>query len=392
MSTPPGTLPPGGADPPPVAPAEPPPWWPENEAWPPASAVAWRRSAGRLFVRRVVLVLAAVLFLIIAANVLVFSLPGPFKEAHGGRFGKLPGFIGLVLLVFIIIATVRYIRHLASPIGEVIEASARVARGDYSVRITPRGAPELRGLIASFNEMASRLETNEEQRQRLIADVAHELRTPLSVIRGNAEGVLDGLYAADDQSLGPIVDETKTMARLLDDLQTLTMAETGTLPLYRQTVEPRTLVEGVVAAFAGQAAEREVELRADLAAVGAGPPDLDVDPVRIRQVLENLVSNALRYTPSGGSITVGAGVEEEAVAFRVADSGSGIRPEELPHLFDRFTKSADSGGSGLGLAIAKTLVEAHGGRIEAQNSPAGGAVMTFRLPVPAARPKAGRLV
>jgi signal transduction histidine kinase len=384
------SAPPGNADPRPTPPVDRPPWWPENEAWPPRSAIAWRRSAGRLFVRRVVLVLAALLFLIIAANILVFSLPGPFKEAHGGRFGKLPGFIGLVLLVLIIIATVRYIRHLASPIGEVIEASARVARGDYSVRVAPQGAPELRGLIASFNEMAGRLETNEEQRRRLMADVAHELRTPLAVIRGNAEGVLDGMYAADEQSLGPIVDETKTMARLLDDLQTLTMAETGTLTLYRQTVDPRTLVEGVVAAFAGQAAEKDVELRADLGAAATGLPDLDVDPVRIRQVLENLVSNALRYTPPGGSVAVGVSPEGTSVAFRVADSGSGIRPEDLPHLFDRFTKSADSGGSGLGLAIAKTLVEAHGGRIEAQNSTAGGAVMTFRLP-PDHGPKPGRV-
>lgn len=384
------SIPPGNADPRPTPPADRPPWWPENEEWPPRSATAWQRSVGRLFVRRVVLVLAALLFLIIAANILVFSLPGPFKEAHGGRFGKLPGFIGLVLLVLIIIATVRYIRHLASPIGDVIEASARVARGDYSVRVTPRGAPELRGLIASFNEMAGRLETNEEQRRRLIADVAHELRTPLSVIRGNAEGVLDGLYAADEQSLGPIVDETKTMARLLDDLQTLTMAETGTLMLYRQTVDPRTLAEGVVAAFAGQAGEKEVGLRADLAAAG-GLPDLDVDPVRIRQVLENLVSNALRYTPPSGSIVVGVRPEGASVAFRVTDSGAGIRPEDLPHLFDRFTKSADSGGSGLGLAIAKTLVEAHGGEIGASNAAAGGAVMTFRLPLPATGPKAGRV-
>ena len=391
MSVPPGTAPPGRADPRPTPPADRPPWWPENEEWPPRSATAWQRSAGRLFVRRVVLVLAAVLFLIIAANILVFSLPGPFREAHGGRLGKLPGFIGLVLLVLIIIATVRYIRHLASPIGEVIEASARVARGDYSVRVTPQGAPELRGLIASFNEMAGRLETNEEQRRRLMADVAHELRTPLAVIRGNAEGVLDGMYAADEQSLGPIVDETKTMARLLDDLQTLTMAETGTLTLYRQTTDPRTLVESVVAAFAGQAGERDVELRADPGAAAADTPDLDLDPVRIRQVLENLVSNALRYTPPGGSIVVGVGLEGGWVAFRVADSGSGIRPEDLPHLFDRFTKSADSGGSGLGLAIAKTLVEAHSGQIEAQNSAGGGAVITFRLPPSGSGPKAGRL-
>jgi two-component system sensor histidine kinase BaeS len=378
-----------GAPGPPSRPADRPPWWPENEAWPPRSATAWRRSAGHLFVRRVLLVLAALLFLVIAANALLFSLPGPFREAHG-RLGKIPGFLVLVVLVVIVIAAVRYIRHLASPIGDVMEAADRLARGDYSARVTSRGAPELRSLIASFNEMAGRLETNEEQRRRLMADVAHELRTPLSVIRGNAEGVLDGLYAADEQSLGPIVDETKTMARLLDDLQTLTVAETGALKLYREPVDPRTLVDGVVAAFAGQAAERSVQLRADLDDSGAGPPELDVDPVRIRQVLENLVSNALRYTPPGGSIAVGARPADAAVVFQVIDSGPGIRPDDLPHLFDRFTKSADSGGSGLGLAIAKTLVEAHGGAIQAENAAAGGAVITFTLPVGGGGPAAGR--
>ena len=365
---------------PPGPPGGRPQWWPENEAWPPRSATAWRRSAGRLFVRRVVFVLAILFCLIVAANVLVFSLPGPFREAHGGRFGKLPGFIGLVLLVLLIIAAVRYIRHLASPIGDVMEAADRVARGDYSARVEPRGAPEMRGLIAAFNEMAGRLETNEEQRRRLIADVAHELRTPLSVIRGNAEGVLDGMYDADEQSMGPIVAETETMARLLDDLQTLTMAETGTLKLYRQPVDPRSLVDGVVAAFGGQAAERSVRLRADLGDPGAGPPEIDADPVRIRQVLENLVANALRYTPPDGSITVAAQPTAFGVTFRVIDSGPGIRAADLPHLFDRFTKSADSGGSGLGLAIAKTLVEAHQGSIQAENAPAGGAVITFTLP------------
>ena len=369
----------GAPAPAPSPPAGRPPWWPEDEAWPPRSATAWRRSAGHLFVRRVLLVLAALLFLIIAANVLLFSLPGPFREAHG-RFGRFPGFLGLALLVVIVITAVRYIRHLASPIGDVMEAAHRVAHGDYSVRVTPRGSRELRSLIASFNEMAGRLETNEEQRRRLIADVAHELRTPLSVIRGNAEGVLDGMYAADEQSLGPIIDETKTMARLLDDLQTLTMAETGTLKLFRQRADPQALIDGVLAAFAGQAAEKGVQLRADLGEPGAGPPELDVDPVRIRQVLENIVANALRYTPGGGSIAVGARASAGAVAFRVTDSGPGIHPDDLPHLFDRFSKSADSGGSGLGLAIAKSLVEAHGGAIRAESPPAGGAVITFTLP------------
>ncbi len=145
-----------------------------------------------------------------------------------------------------------------------------------------------------------------------------------------------------------------------------------------------------MAAFGAQAAERGVQVRADLGGPAAGPPEIDVDPVRIRQVLENLVSNALRYTPPGGSIVVGVRPSASAVVFRVVDSGAGIRPDDLPHLFDRFTKSADSGGSGLGLAIAKTLVEAHGGSIQAENAPAGGAVITFTLPAGAGETTAGR--
>jgi signal transduction histidine kinase len=339
-------------------------------------------------VRRVALVLVTLLFLVIAANVLIFSLPGPFHEGHG-RLGKFPGFFVLVVLVVIVFAGVRYIRQLASPVGEVIEAADRVARGDYTVRVKPRGTPELQSLVASFNQMTERLESNEEQRRRLLADVTHELRTPLSVIRGNAEGLLDGLYVADEQSLGPILQETETMARLLDDLQTLALADSARLELYREPVRPPELVDSVVAAFAAQAEEKGVNLRAVRSEVGSGPPEIDLDPVRIRQVLENLLANALRYTPAGGTVTVSVGPAAGSatngsapagVTFSVADTGPGIPPQELERVFERFAKSADSGGSGLGLAIARTIVQAHGGTITANNAAGGGAVFSFTLP------------
>jgi two-component system OmpR family sensor kinase/two-component system sensor histidine kinase BaeS len=263
-----------------------------------------------------------------------------------------------------------------------MEAADRVAGGDYRARVQARGPGEVRRLARSFNQMAARLEANEAQRRNLLADVAHELRTPLSVIRGNVEGVLDGLYPADEAHLGPVVEETAVMARLLDDLQTLSTAEAGVLRLHRQRVAPGSLVQDAAAAFRARAEDAGVRLDWHAA---PGVPELDVDPVRIGEVLANLLSNAVRHTPRGGSVTVAVAPSGAEVAFTVSDTGPGIDAGDLPHVFDRFVKSAGSGGAGLGLAIARSLVEAHGGRITAA-SDAGGTTMRFLLP----RAPAGR--
>jgi two-component system OmpR family sensor kinase/two-component system sensor histidine kinase BaeS len=266
-----------------------------------------------------------------------------------------------------------------------MEAADRVAAGDYRARVQARGPGEVRRLARSFNQMAQRLEANEAQRRSLLADVAHELRTPLSVIRGNLEGVLDGLYPADQAHLGPVLEETAVMARLLDDLQTLSTAEAGVLRLHRERVDPASLAADAVTAFRARAEQAGVTL--DWRAAG-GVPDLDVDPLRIGQVLANLLSNAVRHAPPGGSVTLSVEPAAGAVAFAVADTGPGIDARELPHVFDRFVKSGDSGGAGLGLAIAKSLVEAHGGSIGAESAPGRGTTMRFLLPAggrPAAR-------
>jgi two-component system sensor histidine kinase BaeS len=220
------------------------------------------------------------------------------------------------------------------------------------------------------------LAASEAQRRDLLADLAHELRTPLSVIQGHVEGILDGLYAPDPAHLDPVLEETRVMARLLDDLRTLSTAEAGVLRLHRQAVEPDQLVSDAVAAFRSRADGAGVRLE------GRTVPDLDpieVDPVRIGEVLSNLLLNAVRHTPSGGSVTVAAGRADGGIAFSVRDTGTGIPPDVLPHVFDRFVKAADTGGAGLGLAIAKSLVEAHGGTITAE-SRAGGTTMRFVLP------------
>jgi two-component system OmpR family sensor kinase/two-component system sensor histidine kinase BaeS len=268
---------------------------------------------------------------------------------------------------------------MAAPIAEVMDAADKVAGGDYGTRVEPRGSGETRRLARSFNEMAERLETNEARRGELLADIAHELRTPLSVIRGNVEGMLDGLYPADPARLRPLVDETTKMARLLDDLRTLSTAEAGALLLYREPVDAAALIDDAIATTRDRAAERDVRL-ASVADAGI----LEADPVRLGEVLTNLLSNALRHSPAGGTVRVSARRDGDDVVFEVADTGPGISAEQLPHVFERFVRSADSGGTGLGLAIAKRLVEAHGGRIEAISGPDG---TTLRFRVPAEPPR-----
>ena len=298
--------------------------------------------------------------------------------AGGGRGWNGPPF-GLLLLGLLVVAFVagRAVRRMAAPIGEVMEAAGRVAGGDYATRVQVRGPGEVGRLAHSFNQMTERLQANETQRRALLADVAHELRTPLSVIRGNVEGMLDGVYPADEAHLAPVLEETAVMARLLDDLQTLSTAEAGVLRLHRERVDPLALAQDTTAAFRARADRAGVRLTCRAA---APVPEVDVDPVRIGEVLANLLTNAIRHTPRGGSVEVVVGPDPAGVAVSVADTGPGIDARDLPHVFDRFVKSSDSGGAGLGLAIARSLVEAHGGRIAAESTPGRGTVMRFVLP------------
>jgi signal transduction histidine kinase len=296
------------------------------------------------------------------------------------------GFLLFVLIVAGVVALVRGARRTAGPIDEVMAAAGRVAAGDYSARVAARGPREVRQLGRSFNAMAERLEANEKTRRQLFADVAHELRTPLTIIQANVEGILDGLYPADRAHLEPALEETNVMARLLEDLSTLAMAESRALRLHTEPVDPADLVADAVAAHRLEAEAAGVHLLAE--PPGSDLPQVVLDPVRIREVLSNLLANALRYTPSGGRITASAGAAADrpgSVTFRVADTGSGIAADRLEHVFDRFSKSPDSRGAGLGLAIAKSLVEAHGGSIHAV-SDANGTTFTFVVPL-AGRPE-----
>jgi two-component system sensor histidine kinase BaeS len=240
----------------------------------------------------------------------------------------------------------------------------------------------MRDLARGFNEMVTRLEADEAQRRTLLADVSHELRTPLAVVQGNLEAILDGVHEADATHLGAILEETRVLGRLVDDLRTVALSESGSLPLHREPSDLSIVATDAVAGFRPAATAAGVDLSVDIA---EEVPLLDVDPVRIREVVSNLVANALRHTSAGGSVAVDALVGDlgRAVVVTVRDTGAGIDPELLPHVFDRFAKSAGSRGSGLGLAIARGLVEAHGGTIEVESAPGRGSTFRFRIPIAA---------
>ncbi|HEY3523836.1 MAG TPA: HAMP domain-containing sensor histidine kinase [Candidatus Limnocylindrales bacterium] len=290
--------------------------------------------------------------------------------------------VSVVLFVVAIGALAVAARRLGGftrTLDDLADAADRVEGGDYGVRVAPplRGPRGLRNLVTGFNTMTARLEADERQRRSLLADVSHELRTPLSVVQGTLEAILDGVYPADAAHLQPLVDETLVLARLVEDLRTLALAEAGTLALHREPTDIGLLLGDVAAAFGSTAAEAGVTVTA----TAPDLPMLDVDPVRIRQVLDNVVANAVRHSPAGGTVAIEARRQPNGeVAVEVRDEGAGIPPDLRDHVFDRFVKSPDSRGSGLGLAIARGIVEAHGGRIEATSGSSGGTTLRFHLP------------
>jgi signal transduction histidine kinase len=314
-----------------------------------------------------------ILFLVVVASILT-------------AVGSVLSYLGPVLVVIAAVVVVALIAALAwgtagaaRDLDTMLAATRRVEEGDYGVRIgrTRSDLPPLQELARGFDTMAARLETDEEQRRTLLADVSHELRTPLAVITGNLEAILDGVYPADPAHLTPILDETRVMERLIDDLRTVALSEAGTLALHPEPTDPDVLIGEVIRAFTPGATAAGVTLATEST---GDLPILEIDPVRIREVLSNLVANALRHTPAGGSITLSGSATDATVSLTVRDTGPGIDPALLPHVFDRFVKGSGSRGSGLGLAIARGLVEAHGGTISIE-SPAGGGT-TFRVELP----------
>jgi signal transduction histidine kinase len=307
--------------------------------------------------------------------------PPDFGPPGFGPWGGRPNFLFFLLIVVGVVLAVRALRRVTAPVGNVIEAAGQVAGGNYTVRVSEEGPPEVRSLARAFNQMIARLQAHEDQRRNLLAEVTHELRTPLAVIQGNLEGLLDGVYPRDDAHLEPVLDEARVMSTLIEDLRTLALAETGALQLQRESTDLGPLTQDTVAAFRPQAEAAGIVITEEF------PPDLpalEIDPTRIRQVLANLLTNALQHTPRGGSIRITCRAElgeASMVSVSIMDTGSGIPPAELPHIFDRFHKSKDSRGSGLGLAIARNLITLHGGEIGAESEPGRGTTVRFTLPV-----------
>src|SRR2546423_8619234 len=359
-----------------------PSWWPENEPFPPQrwGGAPWAR--GGVMRRMAMFFVAAALLSVVGATFLFWTL----ATALGAPdvVGNIARGVALLVILYGFLFTARSLRRLAAPVGDVIEAVGRVADGDLTTRVRERGARDARALARAFNAMTSRLEAGEEQRRRLLADVSHELRTPLSVVQGNLEALVDGVHPADEAHLAAILDETKVLSRLVEDLRTLSLAESGALALHREAIDVGAVVRETVESFASQAEPAGVVIDAQVA---TGLPQVDADPVRAREILANLVANALRYTPRGGHVSVSAHAEEPAVVFDVRDTGAGIAPEMLGRIFERFYKSAESRGAGLGLAIAKQLVEAHGGEISGTRGvgPGNG----IRLTLPGQPPRTG---
>ena len=285
---------------------------------------------------------------------------------------------GLALLLALILAY-----RLGRPIREMTIAARSLAHGDLSQRVPARGGDELAQLGRAFNHMADSLQKVEAQRRSLTADIAHELRTPLAVQQAHLEALQDGIYPLTTENLDPILEQNHLLARLVEDLRTLALAESGELRLERQMSDPISLVARVAERFRPQADARSIRLPVTS---NAACPPVSLDPGRVEQILGNLLSNALRHTPEGGEVAISVSCETGSAVITVIDSGPGIPPESLPHVFERFyradrSRSRDEGGTGLGLAIARQLSEAHGGTLTAANDPSGGAVFTLRLPL-----------
>jgi len=295
------------------------------------------------------------------------------------------GMIALMMAIPTVIIGLFLMRRFVTPLAEVIAAARAVAGGDLSTRVNASGPDDLRALSDSFNHMAASLEQSDNERRNMLADIAHELRTPLTVMRGRLEGIMDGIYEATPDQISPALEETYLLERLVEDLRLLTLAETRQLHFEHKIVNLGEIAAHVIDLFQAEADDKKISLSFE----NSSPDTVALlDPQRINQVVGNLVSNALRYTPDGGSVFISIEKSNMRIKLHVSDNGPGVPTEDLSNIFQRFwrgekSRSRASGGAGLGLAITKQLVEGQGGTIQAENLENGGLRITIQFPVQA---------
>lgn len=332
----------------------------------------------------------------VSAPALLFVTTSDGSRTAAARAGETSGFslsganttrlagLSAGILAVTVAVTAFAASRLTRPLRALTTATQRMKTGEAAEPVNARSAGsagEIRQLADAFNDMAAHRKALENQRQAMVSDVAHELRTPLSNIRGWLEAAEDGVVATDPELVSSLLEEAVLLQHIVNDLQDLAAADAGTLRLHREPVHASDVVDQVAAAH--QAGAEAAGVR--LSATTLGDPCFTADPLRLRQAIGNLVSNAIRHTPDGGSVTISCRATLDAVVVEVADTGTGIDPDDLAHVFDRFwradkSRTRSTGGSGLGLAIVRQLVEGHGGTVTARSAPGEGAVFTVRVP------------
>jgi two-component system OmpR family sensor kinase/two-component system sensor histidine kinase BaeS len=290
--------------------------------------------------------------------------------------------LSLILAVFATLIGLLLTRRVVSPLAEVIAAAEEIAGGRLQTRVGSKGPDDLRGLSDSFNKMADALERNDRERRDMLADIAHELRTPLTVMRGRLEGIMDGVYPADEDHVGPALEEAYLLERLVEDLRLLTLAESHQLVFENHELDLIEIARRSISMFQAEADEKKISLSLVISLENAL---IVADPLRTEQVIGNLLSNALRYVPEVGEVWVEIAQAGDEVTISINDNGPGIPEADLPFIFNRFwrgerSRARLSGGAGLGLAITKLLVEEQGGRIVARGLPGGGLQVCVSFP------------
>ncbi len=310
----------------------------------------------------------------------------PLQQARQEYLAGIASFLWVAGAAGVVLSLVLgwlFSRQIAQPLDRIAGAAHKVASGDLDQKVETAGYGEVQDLGESFNNMAATLRRDREVRRNMMADIAHELRTPLSVLQGNIEGMIDGVLPQSRETLDILHGETLELSRLVEDLRTLSLAEAGQLKFELQPVDLGRLVERVADGFRAVAASRKISI--ELSSAPNLPP-VSADPDRTAQVLRNLIDNALKFSPDAGRLDIAVKSDKSGVTVSVADHGPGIPEKSLPLVFERFyrvdpSRSRATGGSGLGLAIARQLIEAQSGTIKAESKPGEGSTFSFTLPI-----------